>query len=44
MRAMVYRGPYKVRVEEKDECVVVSYTAKEIRRIPLAQLRNTGIM
>lgn len=33
-----------VRVEEKDECVVVSYTTKEIRRIPLAQLRNTGIM
>jgi transposase InsO family protein len=33
-----------VRIEEKDDCVVVSYTTKEIRRIPLAQLRNTGIM
>jgi hypothetical protein len=33
-----------VRIEERDDCLVVCYATKEIRRIPLAQLRNTGIM
>ena len=33
-----------VCIEERDDCVVVFYTTKEIRRIPIAQLRRTGIM
>jgi hypothetical protein len=33
-----------VRIEETDGCVVVSYTSKEIRRIPLECLKQTGIV
>jgi transposase InsO family protein len=33
-----------VRLEERDGCVVVFYTTKEIRRIPIADLRRTGTM
>jgi transposase InsO family protein len=33
-----------VRVEETGDCLVVSYATREIRRIPLADLRETGIM
>ena len=33
-----------VRIEEADGCVLVFYTSKEIRRIPLDRLQQTGIL
>jgi transposase InsO family protein len=33
-----------VRIEEADGCMVVFYTAKEIRRIPLDRLQQTSIL
>ncbi len=33
-----------VRVEERDDCRVVSYTTREIRRIPLDQLQSQTIL
>lgn len=33
-----------VRLEERDDCLVVSYTTKEIRRIPLDRLPGSGIL
>jgi transposase InsO family protein len=33
-----------VRIEEADGCVIVFYTAKEIRRIPLTRLQESGIL